>query len=168
MDATMDQRQRILILGAAGRDFHQFNTQYRNDTSVEVVGFTATQVCHAVWYNACTPTPPNGHGTTTAHPYTLSRTHYMIPTKQIPNIEGRQYPPSLAGASYPKGLPIWSEEALEAIITQHKVDRCILAYSDLDHSKLMHLGARCLAAGADYELPQPYKSMLPSRSVVDV
>ena len=41
----MDVRnQRILILGAAGRDFHQFNTQYRQCDTVEVVGFTAAQV----------------------------------------------------------------------------------------------------------------------------
>ena len=36
--------RRILILGAAGRDFHDFNVLYRNDSSVEVVAFTATQI----------------------------------------------------------------------------------------------------------------------------
>ncbi len=82
---------------------------------------------------------------------------------QIPNIEGRQYPPSLSGALYPKGLPIWSEDDVSAIIKQHQVDRCVLAYSDLEHSRVMQLAAKCLAAGADFELPQPYKSMLPSR-----
>ena len=40
----MTDRRRILILGAAGRDFHVFNTVYREDPSVEVVGFTATQI----------------------------------------------------------------------------------------------------------------------------
>jgi predicted GTPase len=39
----MDIR-RILILGAAGRDFHDFNVLYRDDPSVEVVGFTAAQI----------------------------------------------------------------------------------------------------------------------------
>jgi len=34
----------ILILGAAGRDFHNFNTLYRNDDTVEIVAFTATQI----------------------------------------------------------------------------------------------------------------------------
>ncbi|MCB9639656.1 MAG: GTPase [Myxococcales bacterium] len=38
------ERKRILILGAAGRDFHNFNMLYREDESVEVVGFTATQI----------------------------------------------------------------------------------------------------------------------------
>jgi predicted GTPase len=37
-------RRRILILGAAGRDFHNFNVLYRHDPEVEVVGFTATQI----------------------------------------------------------------------------------------------------------------------------
>ena len=42
MSAT--SRERILILGAAGRDFHDFNVVYRDDPSVEVVAFTATQI----------------------------------------------------------------------------------------------------------------------------
>ena len=37
-------RRRILIMGAAGRDFHNFNTVYRDDPSVQVVAFTATQI----------------------------------------------------------------------------------------------------------------------------
>jgi predicted GTPase len=36
--------KRVLILGAAGRDFHNFNVVYRDDTSVEVVAFTAAQI----------------------------------------------------------------------------------------------------------------------------
>ncbi|MGD8377020.1 MAG: cyclic 2,3-diphosphoglycerate synthase [Acidobacteriota bacterium] len=37
-------RRRILILGAAGRDFHNFNVRYRDQEGFEVVGFTATQI----------------------------------------------------------------------------------------------------------------------------
>ncbi len=37
-------RRRILILGAAGRDFHNFNVRYRGKQEYEVVGFTATQI----------------------------------------------------------------------------------------------------------------------------
>ncbi len=37
-------RQRIVIIGAAGRDFHNFNTLYRNNPEVEVVTFTAAQI----------------------------------------------------------------------------------------------------------------------------
>jgi predicted GTPase len=35
---------RIIIMGAAGRDFHNFNTVFRDDASSEVVAFTATQI----------------------------------------------------------------------------------------------------------------------------
>jgi len=37
-------RTRILIMGAAGRDFHNFNTVYRDNDAFEVVAFTATQI----------------------------------------------------------------------------------------------------------------------------
>ena len=37
-------RERVVILGAAGRDFHDFNVVYRDDPGVEVVAFTATQI----------------------------------------------------------------------------------------------------------------------------
>jgi predicted GTPase len=36
--------RRVLIMGAAGRDFHNFNTVYRHDPDTEVVAFTATQI----------------------------------------------------------------------------------------------------------------------------
>ncbi len=38
------RRERIVILGAAGRDFHDFNVVFRDDPSVEVVAFTAAQI----------------------------------------------------------------------------------------------------------------------------
>ena len=37
-------RRRIAIMGAAGRDFHNFNVVYRDDPEAEVVAFTATQI----------------------------------------------------------------------------------------------------------------------------
>ena len=39
-----DHRTRVLILGAAGRDFHNFNTFFRDNEDYEVVAFTATQI----------------------------------------------------------------------------------------------------------------------------
>lgn len=68
---------------------------------------------------------------------------------QIPHIEHRRYPAALAGARYPEGLPIWPEDELEAVVRDQKVDRCLLAYSDLHHNKAMELASRCLAAGAE-------------------
>ncbi|MBY8999237.1 MAG: GTPase, partial [Candidatus Thorarchaeota archaeon] len=35
---------RTLIMGAAGRDFHNFNVFYRDNTAYDVVAFTATQI----------------------------------------------------------------------------------------------------------------------------
>lgn len=37
-------RKRVIIMGAAGRDFHNFNTYYRGNEDYEVVAFTATQI----------------------------------------------------------------------------------------------------------------------------
>jgi predicted GTPase len=37
-------RRNVVIIGAAGRDFHNFNTRYRDDESVNVVAFTAAQI----------------------------------------------------------------------------------------------------------------------------
>ncbi|GAB4817812.1 hypothetical protein N2152v2_004858 [Parachlorella kessleri] len=120
---TRDPKGKVLLLGAAGRDFHNFNVVFRGDGTQEVCGFTAAQ---------------------------------------IPKIEGRKYPASLAGPLYPAGLPIWPETELEQIINGHHVDRCILSYSDLHHNRVMELAARCLAAGAHFELLAPAATMLSS------
>jgi len=37
-------KKKIIIMGAAGRDFHNFNVYYRNNPNYEVVAFTATQI----------------------------------------------------------------------------------------------------------------------------
>ena len=67
------KRINTIIMGAAGRDFHNFNVMYRSNELYEVVAFTATQ---------------------------------------IPDIEGRMYPPELAGDLYPEGIPIMMIENL--------------------------------------------------------
>lgn len=38
------QKTRVIIMGAAGRDFHNFNVYFRNNDAYEVVAFTATQI----------------------------------------------------------------------------------------------------------------------------
>ena len=40
----MADRTKVLIMGAAGRDFHNFNTYFRDNEAYEVVAFTATQI----------------------------------------------------------------------------------------------------------------------------
>ena len=117
----MSERRRILIVGAAGRDFHNFNVRYRDDETSEVVAFTATQ---------------------------------------IPGIEGRTYPASIAGPLYPQGIPIHLEEELERIVRDERVDEVVFSYSDVSHNAVMHIGSRALAAGADYTLLGPRSTML--------
>jgi predicted GTPase len=114
-------------MGAAGRDFHDFNVVYRDDPSVQVVAFTATQ---------------------------------------IPGIADRRYPPALAGPRYEGGIPIRPEAELEAIITDEQVDSAVFAYSDVSHETVMHAASRVLAAGADFELLGPERTMLRSRRPV--
>ena len=127
MDFTSEKRERILILGAAGRDFHNFNVFFRSRPEFEVVGFTAAQ---------------------------------------IPEIAWRLYPPELSGRLYPAGLPIWPEDALEEIIGQCRVDRCILSYSDLGHQEVMHLAEKVLARGADFGFLGVRNTMLKSSKPV--
>jgi predicted GTPase len=120
-------RERVVIMGAAGRDFHDFNVVYRDDPAVEVIAFTATQ---------------------------------------IPGIAGRHYPPEIAGELYPRGIPILPEEDLEAIIHEDHVDTVVFAYSDVTHETVMHAASRALAAGADFRLLGPVRTMIRSRRPV--
>lgn len=116
--------KKVVIIGAAGRDFHNFNTVYRHNPEYQVVAFTATQ---------------------------------------IPGIEGRTYPPELAGSRYPKGIPIYPDGDLAKIIRENKVDLAVLSYSDLSYNDLMHKASIAMAAGADFELLGPRSTMLHSR-----
>jgi predicted GTPase len=119
--------RRIVIMGAAGRDFHDFNVLYRDDPSVEVMAFTAAQ---------------------------------------IPDIADRRYPPALAGARYPDGIPVVAESEIERLCRERSIDAVVFAYSDVSHGRVMHLASRVLAAGADFVLPGPQATMLESRRPV--
>ncbi len=122
--------RRVVIMGAAGRDFHDFNVAYRNDPAFDVVAFTATQ---------------------------------------IPGIAGRRYPAALAGPAYPDGIEIVPEEELERVVRERGVDEVVFAYSDVSHEQVMHAASRALAAGADFSLLGPKRTMLgSSRPVVAV
>lgn len=120
-------RKRILILGAAGRDFHNFNVVFRDDASVEVVAFTAAQ---------------------------------------IPRIDGRVYPPELAGPLYPKGIPIRSENDLVPMIRELSVDEAVFAYSDVSHEAVMHKASAVAGAGAAFTLLGGNRTMLRSKKPV--
>jgi predicted GTPase len=88
---------------------------------------------------------------------------------QIPGIDDRTYPPSLAGALYPDGIPIVPEEQLVALITEQQVDEAVFAYSDIAHIDVMHKASLVMAAGADFRLAGPAATMLPSsRPVIGI
>jgi predicted GTPase len=113
--------RRVLIMGAAGRDFHNFNTVYRDDPNTEVVAFTATQ---------------------------------------IPFINDRRYPASLAGSRYPDGIQIHDESELVRLIRELEVDDVVFSYSDVSHEYVMHQGSTVMAAGANFLLLGPNATML--------
>jgi predicted GTPase len=85
---------------------------------------------------------------------------------QIPGIDDRTYPASLAGARYPKGIPIRPESDLPEIVREHEIDEVVLAYSDLSHEDVMHKASVALAAGADFRLMGPRSTMLESTKPV--
>ncbi len=115
--------ERIILLGAGGRDFHVFNTRYRHDPTSRVVAFTATQ---------------------------------------IPHIADRSYPPVLAGALYPDGIPIRPEEELESLIREGGVDEVVFAYSDVSMSDVQRLAERVEGWGARFGTFDIKSGLLPT------
>lgn len=120
-------RKNIIIIGAAGRDFHNFNTCFRDREEFNVVAFTAAQ---------------------------------------IPDIDGRKYPPELAGSLYPEGIPIHPEEELPTLIKKQQVHTCVFSYSDLPYQKVMNIAAVVNSAGADFTLLGTRETMIKSNKPV--
>jgi predicted GTPase len=118
---------KILIIGAAGRDFHDFNVLFRENPDYCVVGFTATQ---------------------------------------IPYISDRIYPKELSGKLYKKGIPIYDMSQLPRLIKSLGVNVCIQAYSDIANSDVMHNASIVNAAGADFWLIAPQRTMIKSKKPV--
>lgn len=85
---------------------------------------------------------------------------------QIPYLAGRVYPPDLAGAHYPRGIPIYPEEELERLILAEGIQQTVFAYSDVSYEEVMHLSARCLSLGSDFVLLGPEGTMLQSGAPV--
>ncbi len=115
--------KRTIIIGAAGRDFHNFNTFFRKNADYQVVAFTASQ---------------------------------------IPDIDGRVYPASLAGSLYPDGIPIYPEGDLDSLIKSLGVDVCVFSYSDIPYSRVMSISAIVNSAGANFMLLGPEATMIKS------
>ena len=62
----------------------------------------------------------------------------------------------------PDGIPIRDEAKLEELIAEG-VDEVIFSYSDVSHETVMHLASRALAAGADFRLLGPARTMLEAK-----
>ncbi len=123
----MARPKKVIIMGAGGRDFHNFNVYYRDNPNYRVVAFTATQ---------------------------------------IPGIEGRRYPPELAGKLYPSGIPIIPEEDLVTVASREGVDEIVLAYSDLLYTDLGNKLSAALSSGATFKILGPRDTMLESAKPV--
>jgi predicted GTPase len=121
------ERKNIIIIGAAGRDFHNFNTVFRENEEYNVVAFTAAQ---------------------------------------IPDIDGRKYPPELSGKLYPDGIPIYSEEELPDLIQKLQVHSCVFSYSDLPYQRVMNISAVVNSAGANFTLLGTNGTMIKSTKPV--
>jgi len=115
--------RKVVIIGAAGRDFHNFNTVYRDNPAYEVAAFTAAQ---------------------------------------IPDIDGRKYPAELAGTLYPDGIPIYEEARLVPLIEELGVQDAVFAYSDIPYQRVMSIGAKVNAAGANFILLGPGETQIRS------
>jgi predicted GTPase len=116
-----------IIMGAAGRDFHDFKTFFMDHPEFRVCAFTATQ---------------------------------------IPFIEQRSYPKSLAGNHYNEDIPIHDESQLPALIARYQVQFVFFAYSDISHQEVMHRASIVQAAGASFVLLGAGQTQLASRRPV--
>ncbi len=76
------------------------------------------------------------------------------------------YPAFLSGPLYPEGVPILPEADLEHLIVRLGIDEVVFAYSELGCKDVVRLAARALAAGADFRMVSPVRSMLPSTTPV--
>ncbi len=119
--------RKVIIIGAAGRDFHNFNTFFRDNEAYRVEAFTAAQ---------------------------------------IPDIDGRKYPPELAGKLYPEGIPIYAEEDLTGLIRDKDIDDCVFSYSDVPYGKVMAVSAVVNTAGANFVLLGGKETMIKSSKPV--
>jgi predicted GTPase len=119
--------ENVIIMGAAGRDFHNFNIYFKGNPRYRVVAFTAAQ---------------------------------------IPDIEGRRYPPELAGDAYPEGVPIYPESDLVPLIRRYRVDLVAFSYSDVPHTAVMHKASLAMSEGADFILMGATYTMLKPRKPV--
>lgn len=115
--------RKVVIVGAGGRDFHNFNVVFKDNPSYRVVAFVVTQ---------------------------------------IPGIEFRRYPPTLAGPQYPDGIPIYPLKLLPKVVSDFNVDEVVLSLSDLTYDEVGKIMSMTLALGCDFRVLGYRETMLSS------
>ncbi len=114
-------------MGAAGRDFHDFQTFFKTRPAFRVRAFTATQ---------------------------------------IPFIDSRAFPRSLAGPLYAEDIPILPEEKIPQLIKALDIDFVFFAYSDLSYGELMSKASLVQSCGAAFAMLGPKQTQLASSQPV--
>lgn len=119
----MSRITNCIIMGAAGRDFHDFQTFFKTRPAFRVCAFTATQ---------------------------------------IPFIDSRTFPKSLAGPLYLEDIPILPEEQLPQLIETLDIDFVFFAYSDLSYEQIMSKASLVQSCGAAFAILGPKQTQLTS------
>jgi len=131
--------KKVVIIGASGRDFHDFNVCFRGKKEYRVVAFTQAVGQNIAWSRK-----------------DLGKEGFV----------NRRYPPKLAGKLYPRGIPIYPEEMLYDVIRRYKADMAVFSYSDVSCTHLFRLASITNAAGADFVLLSPDRTMIRSKKPV--
>src|SRR5210317_1971443 len=79
---------------------------------------------------------------------------------QIPFIDQRGFPQSLAGPGYDSDIPIYDESELLGLIERFDIDFVFFAYSDIAHAEVMHKACLVQAAGASFVMLGPDQTQL--------
>jgi len=133
---TKTTQKNVLIMGAAGMDFHLFNVVFRENPDFHVICFTATQI-----------------------PF-IDKRHYP------PELSGRIYSegiPIYPETVTESGNVI---EKVPEYIKKFDIDVVIIAYSDLPHEEVMHKASMVNAAGATFWVMNNEKLQLKSEKPV--
>jgi len=133
---TETKQKNVLIMGAAGMDFHLFNVYFREDPEYRVKCFTATQI-----------------------PF-IDERHYP------PELSGELYPlgiPIYPETVKEGGRVV---EKVPEYITKFDIHIVIIAYSDLAHQEVMHKASMVNAAGATFWIMSNEKLQIKSTKPV--
>jgi len=89
-----------------------------------------------------------------------------VAATQIPHIDDRRYPSSLAGSLYPDGVPIYPEEELDDLLSDNDIDEVVFAYSDVRLDYIDERRKRVEAQNVAFSTFDVDASMLPSTKPV--